>query len=148
MEELNTASAVISFAKRLEEGGVKFYEDIGQRHAQHRESSLTLAKENRKNIVQVERAYYGVITDALEGCFSFKISAEKYAFERQSGENLTYSDTLGHAIHMEEIIASFYSDAARQSESFLADVSRVFQIIARNRAARISRLKELLARDS
>ena len=64
---LNTTSQVISLARKLEEDSAGFYHDLAQRHDKHGETFLAFAKENRKNVVQIERAYYGVITDALEG---------------------------------------------------------------------------------
>ena len=72
--EINTSSATISFARKLEEDSTKFYEDLSQRYPKNEDVFLTFAKENRKYIVQIERAYYGVITDALEGCFAFNIN--------------------------------------------------------------------------
>ena len=55
--ELNTASEVISLAKKLEEDGAKLYDDLAQRYIEDRETWLSLAKENRKNVVQIEIAY-------------------------------------------------------------------------------------------
>mgnify|MGYP000498169058 CR=1 FL=1 len=76
--DLNTTSEIISFAKKLEEDSAKFYEDLSHRYAQDEDVFLSFVKENRKNAVQIERAYYGVISDALEGCFSFKINPDEY----------------------------------------------------------------------
>jgi len=145
--ELNTASAAISFARKLEEDGSQFYEALARRYAQDGELLLTFAKENRKNVVQVERAYYGVITDALEGCFAFRISPDRYAFQSELREDSSYSQALGQALDMESKIIEFYSDAAEQSESLLADVPRVFMMVAKKRRDRCSRLKSLLAGD-
>ena len=75
---LNTASEVISFTRKLEEDSAKFYEDLAQADIKGGETLLSLAQENRKNIIQIERAYYGVITDALEGCFAFNINLDEY----------------------------------------------------------------------
>ena len=33
--------------------------------------SISFAKENKKNIANIERVYYGVITDAIEGSYAF-----------------------------------------------------------------------------
>ncbi|MHC1564672.1 MAG: hypothetical protein ACXQTF_05040, partial [Candidatus Hecatellaceae archaeon] len=69
---LNTASAVVSFVINVEEETAKFYENLAQKYLEGKDAFLSFSKENRKNKVLVERAYYGVITDALEACFSFK----------------------------------------------------------------------------
>jgi len=141
---LNTASEVISFAKKLEENGAKLYEDLAQRHAEDSETLLSFAKENKKNIVQIERAYYGVITDAIEGCFAFNVDTDKYTFKTELAEKTNYSDALERAVEMEDKIIKFYSDAAEQSKSLMADVPRAFRMIARKREGRESKLRSLL----
>ena len=103
---------------------------------------LAFAKENRKNITQVERAYYGVISDALEGCFSFKVDPADYAVEIEMAESTSYSDALDKAVRMERKIIEFYSDAAEQAKLLLADVPRVFTLIARRRNDRIDPVAE------
>ena len=67
-----TASQVISFAVELEDRAAKFYEDLAQKHEQHKETFLSLVKENKKNGLHVRRAYREVITDALEAGFCFE----------------------------------------------------------------------------
>jgi rubrerythrin len=146
--ELNTASAAISFAKKLEEDSAKFYEDLSQRYAKDKDVLLSFAKENRKNIVQVERAYYGVITDAIEGCFAFKINPDEYTFKTELAEGASYSDALEKAVEMEEKIVRFYTDAAEQSKSLMADVPRAFMIVAKKRENREAMLKSLLGKES
>jgi rubrerythrin len=146
--ELNTASAVISFARKLEEDGIKLYEGMAQRYPQDRQALLAFAGENRKNIIQIERAYYGVITDAIEGCFSFKIYPEQYRSEAGPGSGSSYSDVLSQAINMEDRTIKFYSDAAEQSKSLLADIHRTFMMVAKKRGERCSKLKAVLASNS
>jgi len=146
--ELNTASATISFTKKLEEDSAKFYEDLSQRYAKDKDVLLSFAKENGKNIVQVERAYYGVITDAIEGCFAFKINPDEYTFKTELAEGASYSDALEKAVEMEEKIIRFYTDAAEQSKSLMADVPRAFMIVAKKRENREAMLKSLLGKES
>ena len=146
--ELNTASATISFTKKLEEDSAKFYEDLSQRYAKDKDVLLSFAKENGKNIVQVERAYYGVITDAIEGCFAFKINPDEYTFKTELAEGASYSDALEKAVEMEEKIIKFYTDAAEQSKSLMADVPRAFMIVAKKRENRGAMLKSLLGKES
>jgi len=144
--KLNTASEVISFARQLEEDSARFYEGLARQDIKDGETLLSFARENRKNIVQIERAYYGVITDAIEGCFAFDINQDEYAFKTELPQEANYSEALDRAIEMEENIKKFYSDAAEQSKSLMADVPRAFVMIAKKRDSRISMLKSLLGK--
>ncbi len=74
--KLHTTSEVISFTKKLENESAKFYEDVCHKYAQDEGIFLSFAKENGKNVLQIERTYYGVITDAIEGCFAFDVVAD------------------------------------------------------------------------
>jgi len=142
--KLHTASEVISFAKKLENESAKFYQDLSQRYAKDEDVFLSFAKENGKNVVQIERAYYGVITDAIEGCYAFDVESDKYTLETALAEKASYSDALGTAIEMEEKIVKFYSDAAEQSKSLMADVPRNFVMVAKKRSNRGPKLKSLM----
>jgi rubrerythrin len=144
--KLHTASETISFAKELENKSAKFYEDLRQRYARDEDVFRLFAEENKKNIVQAERAYYGVITDAIEGCFAFDVETDEYAFEAGLAEKSSYSDALSQAVVIEEKIVKFYSDAAEQSSSLMADVPRAFRMIAKKRKNREVKLKELLGK--
>ena len=141
--ELNTASAAIGFAKTLEEDSAKFYEDLSRRYPQNEEVFLSLVKENRKNAAQIQRAYYEVITDAIEGCFAFNMNPDEYTLKTELAGEADYSTTLEQAVEIEDKIISFYLDAAEQSKSLLADVPRTFTMIARKRDNRLSMLKSL-----
>ncbi len=101
------------------------------------------SKQGRKNVVQTERTYFGVISDATEGCFAFGVEPDKYTVEMVLGKNASYSDALGKAIEIEDKIGQFYSDAAEQSKSLMADVPRIFTLIARKRGNRVAKLKSL-----
>ncbi len=141
--KLQTASATISFSKHLEDESAKFYEDLAQRYAAGKDAFLSFAQENRKNIVQIERAYYGVITDAIEGCFAFDMESDDHSIETKLTDSASYSDAVGRAIEMEEKIGKFYTDAAEQSKALMADVPRAFMLIVRKRNDRIAKLRLL-----
>ena len=145
--KLHTASETISFAKKLENESIKFYQDLSQRYAKDEDVFLSFVKENGKNVVQIERAYYGVITDAIEGCFAFDIETDKYVLETALAEEVRYADALGRAVEMEEKIVRFYSDGAEQSKSLMADVPRAFAIIAKKRSSRSPKLRSLLDKE-
>ncbi len=141
---LHTASEVISFVRKLENESAEFYRELSRKYAKDEAIFLSFAEENRKNIIQIERAYYGVITDAIEGCFAFDIEADDYLFEASLAQNVEYSDALDKAIKIEEKITRFYSDAAEQSQFLMADVPRVFKLITQKRNGRKLKFESLL----
>ena len=145
--EINTASAAISFARKLEEDSAKFYEDLSQKYPKGEDVFLAFAKENRKNVVQIERAYYGAITDALEGCFAFNMNPDEYILKTELAEETSLSEALDKAVEIEEKIIKFYSDAADQSKSLMADVPRAFILVVRKRENRESKLRSLLGKE-
>jgi len=141
---LHTASEIISFAKKLENESAKFYEGLAERYSKDKDVFLAFAEENGKNVTQIERAYYGVITDAIESCFAFDIEPDEYMFSTELADNASYSNALNKAEEIEQKMVNFYSDAAEQSKSLMADVPRIFAIVARKRSNRIPKLKSLV----
>jgi rubrerythrin len=142
--QLNTSASVISFAKQLEEDSSGFYEKMAEIYPESAELFRTFAKENNKYSTMIQRAYYSVITDAIEGCFAFSVETDKYTFEGELVEEPGYTGALNQAIDMEQKVISFYTDAAEQSKAFMADVPRTFLIVAKKRKAREDRLRALL----
>ena len=141
---INTCSGAMSFAKELENESAKFYQDLSQRFTKNKDLFLSFAKENEEYITLIERAYYGVITDALDGCFAFNINPEDYALKTELREKASYSEALARAMEIEEKIIKFYSDAAEQSKSLMADVPRAFRMVAKKRGRRQSTLQSLI----
>ena len=139
--KLHTASEVISLARKIELESAAFYEGL-LRFGRDEETLHSLATENRRNIVQVERAYYGVISDALESGFAFDIEEGDYAIKLP--ESATLRDGLKAAAEIEGRIAQFYATAALQSQSLLADVPRVFKAVAQKKKARVEKLGLML----
>jgi rubrerythrin len=142
--KLHTASESISFAKELENESAKFYEGLAERYPEDQDVFLSFAQENGKYVKEIERAYYGVITDAIEGCFAFDIETEEYTLETSLAQNASYPSALDKAIEIEGKIMNFYSNAAEQSKSLMADVPRAFKMVVRKRGSRSSKLKSLL----
>lgn len=140
---LNTASGVISFVRKIESDGADFYEKLSLRYDQGKDVFQALARENKKNVTEVERAYYSVITDAIEGCFSFDMDTDLYAFDSDPDTPADFGGILDKALQMEEKMIGFYTDAAGQSDKLMADVPRVFKIIVKKRNSRLSRLRSL-----
>jgi rubrerythrin len=141
---LNTSASVISFAKQLEADSAAFYEKLAERYPKGKEIFLTFSKENNNYAMMIQRAYYGVITDAIEGCFAFTVETDKYAFKVEPAKETSFSDALDQAIDMEQKLLSFYNDAAEQSKAFMADVPRTFLIVAKKRKGREDKLRTLL----
>lgn len=143
---LRTASEGVSFARELEEASAGFYKELAERFPDHAETFNGYAAANRKNITNVERAYFGVITDALEGGFAFNIEPEEYALDAALPAGLGWGEALARAIVLEETIVRYYVDAAEQAKGLMADVPRAFTLVARKRGDRVDALKALAAK--
>ncbi len=141
--KLQTCSETISFAKKLENEASRFYEDLSERYVEDKDAFLSFVKENSRYVVQIERAYYSVITDAIEGGFAFDLDPNEYGFETTLPNDASYTDVLAKALEIEGKIIKFYSDAAEHSMSLMADVPRNFAIVAKKRKNRIEKLESL-----
>jgi len=139
--KLHTASETVSFVKELEEKSAKFYEDLAQRYPNNEDVFLAYAKENRKYSTQIQRAYYSVITDAIEGGYAFDLEADDHTLDTELPEQASYSAAVDKAVEIEEKMIRFYTVAAEQSMSLMADVPRNFKIVARKRHKRIQQLQ-------
>jgi rubrerythrin len=139
--KLHTASETVSFVKELEEKSAQFYEDLAQRYSKDEDVFLSYAKENKKYLTQIQRAYYSVITDAIEGGYAFDLEADDHTLDTELSEEASYSDALDKAVEIEEKIIRFYTVAAEQSLSLMADVPRNFKMVARKRQKRVQQLR-------
>ena len=142
--QINTCSGAISLSRELENESAKFYQELSKRFEKDKDLFLTFAKENAKHVTQIERTYYGVITDAIEGCFAFDLNPEDFQVKAEPTRDSSYSNALKEALGMEEKILNFYRIAAEQSKHLMADVPRSFTLVAKKRNERIPKLKELL----
>ena len=140
---LHTASEGISLAKKLENDSAAFYESLAKQFANNSETFLNFAKENKKNIANIERTYYGVITDAIEGCFCYDLDSDKYDIDTSLTANISLSEAVKKALELEDKIIKFYNDAAMQSMTLMADVPRVFALMAKKRETRKQTLQSL-----
>lgn len=141
--ELNTASSVISLAREMEEASARFYEGLAGQYPTSEEVFTGYAKENRKFIKQFETAYYGVITDAIEGCYAFNIDPDKYQLNTELTAGAAVVEAAGKALEIEDSLVRFYTDAAAQSKSLMADVPRAFTLIAKKRSGRKQTLESI-----
>jgi hypothetical protein len=141
---ISTCSGAISFSRQLETESAGLYEGLARRFEGESEFFLSLAKENKKFITQIERAYYGVITDALEGCFAFDLQTEEYELKISLPEQISFKDAVATVLGVEEKILGYYGIAAEQSKHLMADIPRSFTLVAKKRGERIPKIKALL----
>ena len=141
---ISTCSEAISLSKELENNSAKFYQELSNRYEQEKELFLAFAKENEKYVKQIERTYYGVITDAIEGCFAFDLNPEDYQFKNALPKDISYPDAVAEALNIEEIMLRFCQTAAEQSKHLMADIPRAFSSVAKKRSERLTKLKSLL----
>jgi rubrerythrin len=141
---ISTCSGAISLSRELENESAKFYQELSKRFEKDKDLFLAFAKENAKYVTQIERAYYGVITDAIEGCFAFDLNPEDFQVKAAPSKEASYSNALKEALAMEEKILKFYGIAAEQSKHLMADVPRTFLMVAKKRGERLIKLKSLL----
>ncbi len=141
---ISTCSEAISLSKELENNSAKFYQELSKKYEQGKDLFLTFSKENAKYVTQIERAYYGVITDMIEGCFAFNLNPEDFQIKGTPPKDDSYSNAVKEALAMEEKIINFYQVAAEQSRHLMADVPRSFTMVAKKRTERLTKLKSLL----
>jgi hypothetical protein len=142
---LHTASEGITLANKLENDSAGFYDELSRRFTQDAETFLSFAKENKKNVAQIQRVYFGVITDALEGSYAFNMNSDDFAIDTTISGSANSKDLLKKALSIEETIIKFYSVAEEQSNCLMADLPRAFMLIAKKRVNRLSSLKTILA---
>ena len=141
---IHTASEGVTLAKQLENESAQFYEELASKYTKDAETLLSFSGENKKNTAQIDRVYYGVITDAIEGGYAFNLEADNYVLNTDVMENAGYSDMLKQAVEIEDKITAFYNEAASQSDKLMADVPRAFRLLAKKRESRLEKLKQLL----
>ena len=140
---IHTMSEGITLARKLENDSAAFYEALAKKFTANAETYLALAKENKKNVAQIDRAYYGVITDALEGGYALNLEADKYVIKTALASGAKTAEVVKQALAMEDAIISYYTVAAEQSRALMADVPQTFLLIAKKRKTRKEKLEEL-----
>ena len=143
---LHTASEGISFAREMEMATAAFYEELAQRFPAHAETFGGYAAANAKFVKNVERTYYGVITDGIEGCYAFRtLEPDDYVLDVDLGDGDDLAPALAKAIKNEETLVAYYKEAAEQSKGVMHDVPHAFLMVAKKKVARIDELKALAA---
>ena len=129
----STASTVVNFSAQLEAACAALYEAMAQTYEKEGSIFRELAEQNVKNVKLVRRTYYEVVSDALETEFCFEgLDLSDYTVDSRL-ENKSYSEAVTIALSSEDKVQQFYQIAAKGSKSLLADVSRVFEKLVRQR---------------
>jgi rubrerythrin len=139
-----TASAVITFAEKLEDQTSSFYEELAKKFANDKEAFESFAKESEKSKILVVRTYRETITDALEACYSFeRLNLDGYKVKLSTVSDR--AESLKTAIQLEDEAIKFYSDVAERSKSLLATIPMAFERVAKSRKSRKLKLESLLS---
>ena len=141
--EFNTSASIISYVSKIEPESASFYEEQAMRFEFLREQFLAFAKENRRSEKNIRRAYYNIVSDALETNFCFKGLRAEVALPELDSDSAA-SEIVRASIEMEKGFVAFYEQAARLSRNLLADLPRAMERSARMRKARIEALIALL----
>jgi hypothetical protein len=141
---LRTASQVLGYAKQLEDDAVRLYQSMSESYPSSGEAFLSLAKQNKKNMLLIDRAYWGINNDAFETGFCFEIDIDDGAPRLEHSGCAGYSQCIEDAIGQERKAGAFYSIAAEQSKSLLADLTRILLQIAGTKADREKTLISLI----
>jgi hypothetical protein len=141
---IHTTAEGISTARKLETDSAAFYTAGAIVFPQFSQKLSGFARENQKFISQIEQTYYGVITDAIEGCFAFDLETDDFIPETVLKPGQDLKTMIDQAIGMEDKIQKFYLTAGEQAKSLMADVSRSFIMTAKKRKTRLAQLAELL----
>ena len=141
--KLNTASAAVRFAKRLEDDSRLSYERVSARHPEWQEALAPFIRENKRNAGSIDRAYIGVVSDALDTQFAFEgIDTDDYEVITELPDSP--DQVIAVLAANEETIVAFYRAAADSSRDLLADVPRAFDRIASKRSGRAGALRALV----
>jgi len=142
--ECTTAASVITYVSKIELDSAKLYEQWAEHHEKLKNTFEAFAKVNKKNEQRVKRAYYSVVSDALETGFCFKDLRADIVIPEFS-EGASDSEVLNLAVRLESEILSFYAKAAESSRALLADVPRQMDKVSQERVKRVEQLQVLSA---
>jgi len=144
---IHTSSEGVTLAKHLEMESAQFYEEVAKQHPEVADAFRAFASENRKNVRHIERTYYGVISDAIEGCFCLDLEPDDFKLDNTIQAFRTHEIAVGHATQIEQCILAFYTAAETQMATLMADLTRAFGQLANKRRKRLLALPELLQCD-
>ena len=142
--ELSTASAAIRFAKQLEDESRQVYERVAERYPEWQGTLAPFIRDNKRNVGSIDRAYIGVVSDALDTQFAFEgVDTDDYEIVTDLPDSL--DQIVAVLAANKETILAFYRAAADSSRDLLADVPRAFDRVATKRSRRAEILRALNA---
>jgi hypothetical protein len=144
MMECVTAASVITYLSKIELDTATLYEQWGKSHEKLKDPFEAFAKANKKNEQRVRRAYYSVVSDALETGFCFKDLKADIAIPEFS-KGASVSEVLNLAVSLEKEIQNFYVKAANSSRPLLPDVPRQMDKVSQERSKRLEQLQAMAA---
>lgn len=147
---LHTTSAFITFHGELEDKIKGFYESLAviDKYSAGRETFLSFSKENKKHKDMILRTYREVISDALEAAFPLMdLDESDYEIKTKIMEDMRFQDIMKKAIEIEKKSYKYCRDAGKSTSGLLADIPLAFEWVARRKTIRISKLKDLIARE-
>ena len=140
-----TASAVISFAEKLEDSTSAFYDGLADRFADQSDTFVSFAKDSRKSKKLIVRTYQETITDALEACFGFEgLRLADHVVDTTLAQCEAYPEAVRKAVELETTAIAFYTDVAERSASLLATIPGAFKRAAKTRNKRKRELQALV----
>lgn len=145
---IHTSSEGVTLARRLETESAEFYEKTAQQHPEVADAFRAFADENRKSIKHIERTYYGVISDAIEGGYCLDLESDDFTFDSTIQPSSAHDLSVKQAKQIEQCILSFYTTAEEQMAALMADLTRAFGQQAKKRRKRLLILSELLKPDA
>jgi len=134
---IHTSSEGVSLAKRLENDSAQFYGEASERYQEAGIGFSTYQNENRRHVRDIERTYYGVITDAIEGGYCLDVDSAALAFDPHIATTASVRDTLVQAADIEGKIETFYRTAGDQMAPLMADLGHLFRRLAKRHHERL-----------
>lgn len=134
--QLQTTSETISFIRDYENLIAGFYEALAARFTDRAEELNALAADNRKYVTLLERTYFSVISDAIEGGYAFDMNPDAYQFDATLPADATLAQGIRQALALEQTSIDFYALAAEQSAALMADVPQMMKQIVKKKNRR------------
>lgn len=139
-----TASAVVSFAERLEDRSALFYERLSKQFPDYAHIFKDLAHESKLNKVLIVRTYQETVTDALETAYTFEgLDLEGAIPSDLWQERSDFTGAVGSAIALERAAAEFYNNVASRSRILLSTIYAAFKKVQGTRESRQTKLENL-----
>ena len=143
---LNTAASVISYVSKVEDESARFYTVVSQKDRSIGKLFSEFPRENKKYETNVKRAYYNMVSDALETGFCFQDLNDDIRIPDPNVQ-VDRSVLLNASLQLETALLQFYRKAALAAKSLLGDLSRAMANVVRSREKRKLYIENALNND-